>query len=87
MDFRLIMFVGMTFLLTVMGKECSKVFWDVLICRKGDRIKGQADLILVEGQTEPYDLSPVILLCRNLPCRSSFPGICILDYLIRNNKH
>ena len=66
--------IVMISVVSVKCRYCSKLSWDMMICRKGDQVKGQADIILVDGRREPYDLSPVILLCRQAPCLSSFPG-------------
>ena len=61
-----------------------------MICRKGDKIFRQSDLIIVEGQSEPYGLSPVVLLCRRPPRMSSFPGnktVVIIITVNFNNQH
>ena len=59
--------IVMISVVSVKCRYCSKL-------SLGEQVKGQADIILVDGRREPYDLSPVILLCRQAPCLSSFPG-------------
>ena len=60
---------------TIAGDStCASIEWDVAICSAGDTVEGQPDLVITDGSDKVMEISPVILICRSLPCRSKYPG-------------
>ena len=65
----------------VLGESrCAGINWDVVVCREGDEVTGQPDLIIPDGGKGLIDKSPVAIICRRPPCRAKYQGraICSL---------